>query len=229
MDGDPYEELCRRFIAAKEHLPLAAVEFGHLTSPKRRGVPRYRHQLDLYWKTETEVATYLNIANAKWRGTRVVQLNEVLLLQQVRLKMAAHKAFMITNTGFTRGAIAAAMDEGIGLHIVQPSFDWSGLPKGKRDVIQTWLDTIEAGTTGPMWTHDIVHKGLEFDGDATEAEVVVGPSPAPRPVACGTRLAPTPIQKPAAPPSSRTAGGGEGRGGPGWGTGGDGAGGVGKK
>ena len=48
---------------------------------------------------------------------------ELRLLQQVRQKVAAHKAVMITNTGFTAGAIAAAKDGGIALHGVRPLLD----------------------------------------------------------------------------------------------------------
>src|SRR2546430_11448565 len=100
MDSDQYEELCRHFIAEKAGLRAEDVKSVSILNAKRPGLPEYKHQIDLYWEIGDAIAAYLNIANAKWRGTARVEQGEVLLLQQVRQKVAAHKAFMITNVGF---------------------------------------------------------------------------------------------------------------------------------
>lgn len=74
-------------------------------NPKRSGLPAYKHQIDFYWDTEDAVSRYLNIANPKWRDGSKVDQPDVLLLQQVRQKVAAHKAIMITNSYFTSGEL----------------------------------------------------------------------------------------------------------------------------
>ena len=132
MDSDQYEELCRYFIAEKANLPIEAVKSVTIPNPQRPGLPVYKHQIDLYWETGDNIALYLNIANAKWRGSEKVEQGEVMLLQQVCQKVSAHKAFMITNVGFTAGAVAAAKDEGEGQEKAQtkifsavPYYSWA--------------------------------------------------------------------------------------------------------
>ncbi len=132
MNSIQYEELCRFYIAKKLQISVDMVKSTHVPNPVRPGLPQYKHQIDLYWETEDEISKYLNIANAKWRGPAKVDQPEILLLQQVKQKVGAHKAIMITNTGFTSGAEAAARDDGIGMHIVVPAFDYSNLPKKNR-------------------------------------------------------------------------------------------------
>lgn len=105
MTANRYEELCRWFIAQRFSISVEQVCTGNMPSPRRPGLPAYTHQIDLYWETETPLAQYLTIANAKWRGTHRVEQREVLLIQQVREKVGAHKAMIITNAGFDpRGA-----------------------------------------------------------------------------------------------------------------------------
>jgi hypothetical protein len=171
----------------------------------------------------------LNIANAKWRGTARVEQGEVLLLQQVRQKVAAHKALMITNVGFTAGAIAAARDDGIALHVVEPNFDISGLPRGDRAAIQGALRDRASRTAEPLYSHRVEHRGLGFDGEATTG----GPTPSSlvRPNSAGyeTRVAATPSRQIPEPSPNRSIGGGETRGGFDPGSGSRGGGGVVKK
>ena len=146
MNDIQYEELCRLYIARRLRLLPTRVRSVRVPNAQRPGLPTYKHQIDLYWETEDALAHYLNIANAKWRGRSKVSQPEILLLQQVREKVAAHKAVMITNTGFTSGAIAAAYDGGIGLHLVQPNFDTSQLSKSNRYHIHAELVAIERET-----------------------------------------------------------------------------------
>ena len=105
MTSKQYEELCRFFVAEQLKLPLSCVRSLHVANPERppelwhTNLGPYRHQIDLYWETPGQTTSYLNIANAKWHqeGDKV-GLKDVLLLQQVRSKIAAHKALLITNT-----------------------------------------------------------------------------------------------------------------------------------
>lgn len=144
-------------------MAIEAVQSVSIPNPIRPGLPAYRHQIDLYWETGNAVALYLNIANAKWRGTERVDQPDVLLLQQVRQQVAAHKAFMITNVGFTRGAVAAAKDQGIALHILKPQFDSSILPRRDRAAIQAALAAERARTRQPLHSLHVEHRGLGFD------------------------------------------------------------------
>src|SRR5439155_6687885 len=95
---------------------------------------------------------------------------EVLLLQQVRQKVAAHKAFMITNVGFTSGAFAVAKDEGIALHVVQPSFNTSVLPKRDRDAIQARLHELSSARN--IYSHRVELRGLGFTAPTHSPDIV---------------------------------------------------------
>jgi hypothetical protein len=213
VDSDQYEELCRHFIAEKVGLRAEDVKSVSIPNASRPGLPEYKHQIDLYWETGDAIAAYLNIANAKWRGTVRVEQGEVLLLQQVRQKVAAHKAYMITNVGFTAGAIAAAQDDGIALHVVGPNFDVSGLPRGDRAAIRSALRARASQTAGPLYSHHVEHRGLGLDGEATTG----GPTPSsagrPNPAGYETRVAATPSRQISGPSPNRAIGGRETRGG----------------
>lgn len=173
MDSRLYEELCREFVAREFGLPLEAVTSPRIPNPQRPDMPKYAHQVDLYWEISNKVALYLHIANAKWRGSGKVKEGDVLLLQQVRQKVAAHKALMITTQGFDPGAIAAAMDDGIGLHIVNPNFAYAAIPTDDRTTMRAALSEIG----DDLYTHEVVHRGLE----AGECPRTVPPTPRPSP------------------------------------------------
>lgn len=160
MESVQYEELCRHFIAESHNLPLERVQSVRIANPRRPNLPQYAHQIDLCWETGGELAVYFNIANTKWRGTDRVDQADVLLLQQVRLEVAAHKAFMITNVGFTRGASAAAQHHGIALHVLQPHLDGAALPTDRAE-FQDALRRMSASGTGSLYTIRVEHRGLE--------------------------------------------------------------------
>jgi hypothetical protein len=172
MDSKLYEEVCRRFIAREVGVPLDSVTSPRIPNPQRPNLPKYAHQIDLCWEVENKVALYLHIANAKWRASEKIDLPDLLLLQAVRQKVAAHKALLIASTQFTSGAIAAAKDDGIGLHVVRPDFDCAGFPTSDRAAMQAALSEVN----GELYTHEVVHRGLDF-GARPEAI-----APAPRPV-----------------------------------------------
>ena len=206
MDSDQYEELCRFFIAEKVGLKVHEVKSVTISNAQRPGLPEYAHQIDLYWETGDEIARYLNIANAKWRGSDKVDQPDVMLLAKVREKVVAQKAFMITSVGFTSGAVAAARDEGIALHVVTPTIDTSSLPRANRGAICEALQRAENSDSRPLYVHRVECRGLDF------AEA---PSPTPgsqrRPAATSPRRPETRI---APAPTTRTVSGPERRGGP---------------
>ncbi len=170
---DQYQELCRHFVSEQAGLREEQVMSVTVPNPRRAGLPEYKHQIDLYWETGDSIALYLNIANAKWRGTALVDQPDLLLLQQVRQQVAAHKAFMITNTGFTAGAVAAAKDHGIALHVVAPTFDTRVLPRRGRLAIGQALRDMASPATGPLYLFRVENRGLGFAAEST----VLKPAP----------------------------------------------------
>ncbi len=162
MNSQQYEELCRYFLAEKLGMSVEQVQSIHIPNPTRPELPEYKHQIDLYWETESELGKYLHIANAKWRGNDKVDQPEVLLLQQVKQKVAAHKALILTTQGYTAGAVAVAKDEGIALHIVKPNFDFSILPIQDRSTIQAKLLVVASNSNQPVSLHEIIHKAFDF-------------------------------------------------------------------
>ena len=134
-----------------------------ITNTCRESVPGcpepdpYKHQIDLYWETEDSLARYVNIANAKWRSHEFIHLHEVLLLHRSE-KVAAHKAFMITNSGYTGRAKQAAWDEGISLLIVRPQFDTRSRHPTRRPLILEQIQEKPAGKTTPIYRYKVHQK-----------------------------------------------------------------------
>jgi hypothetical protein len=162
MNSQQYEELCRYFLSDKLGVSTDQIESVHIPNPKRPDLPEYKHQIDLYWEIKTELSLYLHIANAKWRSSAKVDQPDVLLLQKVKEKVAAHKAFMLTNQGYTSGAVAVAKDEGIALHIVKPNFNLANLPNNDRVGIQNTLLDISSNSNKPVYMHEIVYRAFDF-------------------------------------------------------------------
>src|SRR5690349_2928763 len=120
MTSQQYEAFCRFVIAHQLQIPTYKVVSRHLPGRGPEDRPAgYELQIDLYWETTDKFVRYVNIANAKWRTNSCVGQEDVLLLQKVKEKVAAHKAFLITNSGFTSGAIQVAEADGIGLLVAR--------------------------------------------------------------------------------------------------------------
>lgn len=212
MDSDQYEELCRHFIAEQIGFKVEDVKSGSIPNPKRPGLPEYKHQIDLYWETSDAIAVYLNIANAKWRKTAKIKQGEIMQLQQVCQQVAAHKAVMITNVGFTAGAIAVAKDHGIALHVVMPAFDTSELPHSDRVAIQAKLHDRASQTAKLLYTHHVEHRGLGFGVEADAVSSVPSTSTTSSSGMYETRVMPPPSRHISEPMSNRAIGGSETRG-----------------
>lgn len=157
-----YEELCRYFLADRLKVGVEKIQSIHIPNPKRPNLPEFKHQIDLYWETGDDVSLYLNIANAKWRSSDKVDQPEILLLQQVKHEVGAHKAVMLTNTGFTAGARAAAQHNGIALHIVRPAFDFALLPQKNLRAIQAKIQELVANSSRPIYEHQEVYKAFNL-------------------------------------------------------------------
>lgn len=174
MNSQQYEELCRYFLAEKLGMSVEQVQSIHIPNPTRPELPEYKHQIDLYWEIESGLGKYLHIANAKWRGNDKVDQPEVLLLQQVKQKVAAHKALILTTQGYTAGAVAVAKDEGIALHIVKPNFDFSILPIQDRSSIQAKLLEVASNSNLPIFQHEIIHKAFDYREISHQSQSSIG-------------------------------------------------------
>jgi hypothetical protein len=162
MNSIQYEEFCRYFLSIILDIDIHDIQSVHITNPKRPGLPEYKHQIDLYWENSTELADYFNIANAKWRSNTKIDQPDVLLLQKVKEKAAAHKAFILTNSSFTEGAKAVALDEGIALHVVRPNFDYSHFDKKDRNTIIENILEVASKIDGLIWESHTYTKTVDF-------------------------------------------------------------------
>ena len=162
MTSKQYEELCRYFLAMQLGIAIDRVISIEIPNPQRPGLLEYKHQIDLYWEVSDSVAMYLNIGNAKWRGSCKVDQPEVLLLQQVKQKVAAHKAIMLTNSEFTAGAVAAAQDDGIALHIVRPEFDASVLSFKNAPLIRQQIQDLAGKLGHQLYSHEVIYKAFDL-------------------------------------------------------------------
>jgi hypothetical protein len=122
-----YVEVCRRFVADQFHINLSEVETRRIANPLRGAPFSYQHRIDLYWKTEDRIASYVHVGRVCWRKGAGVGLDQVLALGKARDKLAAHKGVLFTNGGFTQAAVAAAEDDRIALFLVRPTQDVSRL------------------------------------------------------------------------------------------------------
>lgn len=161
MTSKQYEELCRLFIADQFKLDVYEVTSEHKASATLPENPDIKHQIDLYWETGNEVTKYINIANAKWRSEDKVDQGEMLLLKEVKQQLNAHKAVMMTNIGFTSGAIAVAKNAEISLHVVQPTFDYSKLEGKDAKAIQSQIQAIVASQKEPVYSFRVEHRALD--------------------------------------------------------------------
>ena len=201
MNSIQYEELCRSFLADKFNLSIEEVLSVKIPNPRRPDLPKYGHQIDLYWEDGNELIENKYIANAKWRSSSKVEQGEILLLQKVKEKVAANKAVMITNIGFTEGAEAVAKDEGIALHIVHPDFDIAILDTNLKDrkVIQTQFQKLSTNDK-PPYTYEIVHRAFDLGTDRTEQTSVPGKT-----VTHSKEIRQAPMNRRAQPTSHRKA------------------------
>ena len=180
MTSQQYEELCRLFLAEHFRIAIERIQSVEFINPRRRMCPEYAHQIDLYWEIETAFVRFLLIANAKWRSPACpIGMADVLLLQQVKTKVAANQAWLITNTGYSEEARAVAADERIPLQVVKPHFSPQRLPATDRSQIQRALQRLASRRyPRPIYAHEVIEKGhslwAELGGAAvrgTEARV----------------------------------------------------------
>lgn len=190
MKSTHYEELCRHFIAETLDFPASEIQSTKIKSPTHADVIGFKNQIDLYWETTDQISKYLNIGNAKWRDTRKIRQDAIMLLNQVKEDINAHKGFLFTNVGFTSGAIGVAMKYGIAIHIVKPSFDYSIISGDDSLQIQEQIQALARDSQLPIYEHIEVYKAYDF----SENPEITSPQ----------KVVDAPMAKPFFPESNRT-------------------------
>lgn len=212
MESKQYEELCRLFLATELEIDLSSIFSADVPCASLPDKPEYKTQIDLYWYTETRLHQYFNIANAKWRSSDKVDQGEVQLLFQVAQDVRAQKAVMITNIGFTEGALAVADNKGIALHVVRPDFDCANLHPKNADLIRSQLLELCSAQAKPLYTFDVVHRGFDLTPQDTPEQSSAEPAPVTGPVGGGVqnRVVTAYENRAYLPPGNASVGGGGG-------------------
>jgi len=120
MTRTQYRELCRRAVAQRLKIDPSQVRTGRLFGLRRPGLVPCRYAVDLWWQTENSICRYVHIGAVYWRTRALVGDREILILQQIKDKLAGHKALAFTSTGFTRAALRAADEGGVALFVIRP-------------------------------------------------------------------------------------------------------------
>ena len=161
MNGLQYEEFCRWYFSRKLGIPREEIRSPRLPAPARAGHTPLAFQIDLEWTTETAVACYQTIVEAKCQGEgALVQRAAVMQLAQVRDAVGAHKAILVTNGGFGQGAKAAARQHGIALLCLEPSRAIEPLHESDRPYICVQLD-VQSETRPIVGREQVIAKDLK--------------------------------------------------------------------
>jgi hypothetical protein len=196
-----YEAFCRHVLSREYRVPLRDIKTGYLESPSKT-----RHQIDLYWTRHDGVCNFLCFANAKFLKDNI-HLTEVVTLLGVQRDIRAHKAMLITNTGYSQNAVCLAQENGIALLIVRPAldFDVTLLPKSAAPVVAQALEKIAAGL--PCVYHlNIVHRGFALrpgSGQAPDSAFSAQPSAFSRPTVPQSAFSNQHSAIPTRPPSNK--------------------------
>ena len=161
MNAMQYKELCRHFLSETLGVARHKIESRRMPAPARPGEKARVRQVDLCWEMETELGSYLTIADAKYRGQFKIDQDSIVSLQKVKEDVGAQKAMIITTTEFTEGAVETAKHFGIALHILRPAAEFKRLHKSDRQLMQQHLAKLTKRNPAPRYQHAVVCKTLE--------------------------------------------------------------------
>lgn len=146
MTGHQYEQFARAVLVRELKLSPDELRSTRMPGAQFPGEKELKHQIDLFYVVETEIAEYITIFQCKYRKSRKVGQAEVLLLASVRSNISASKAILVTNRGFTSGADSAAARGKIGLSVITPRIDIYEIDKALRG--DDLFDAIDAKLQG---------------------------------------------------------------------------------
>ena len=168
-----YEALCRHALSRQYAIPIDNIKTGYVEGPAKTP-GNIRHQIDLYWTSNDGVCDFLCFANAKFLK-RNIELGDIMTLLGVQRDIHAHKAMIITNTGYSAAARLQAQEKGIALLIVRPSLtlDVASLPKRSAPTVAQAIEKISTRVP-PVYDLNVIHRGLDLTRNTAP------PSPCPR-------------------------------------------------
>jgi hypothetical protein len=150
MTGSEYEQFVRAVLAKRLKLvdsQLVSTREPGVTLP---GAANLKHQIDLMYFQETEIAEYITIIECKWRESGPVDQQEIQNLAFVKDSTRSHKAIMVTNNGFTAGAKAVAESQRIALLVITPSFEFSESYDTVDELFKLMAHKVETGSNHEM-------------------------------------------------------------------------------
>jgi len=132
MTGREYEQFVRAVLIRRLNLSPDRLKPGRLKGVTFPDEPEFKHQIDLFFLQDNEVAEFLTIIECKYRnpdGEQTwVDRPDVARLAYVRTSVRASKAILVTNENFTRSAYVLARSERIALLIITPRLRIPGRP-----------------------------------------------------------------------------------------------------
>ena len=164
-----YEALCRHALSREYAIPIDDIKTGYLQGPTTT-CQNIRHQIDLYWTSHDGVCDFLCFANAKFLKINV-DLNDIMHLLGVQRDIHAHKAMMITNTGYSSSALLQAREKGIALLVVRPSLtlDVASLPKSTAPAVVARAIEEISTRVPPVYNLNVIHRGFDLSRSAAPA------------------------------------------------------------
>jgi hypothetical protein len=127
MNGSLYEQFVRSILAKRLKISPDDLRSAREPGAVLPGGASVMHQIDLIYTERGPVADYITVIECKYRTTAPVDQEEISKLAYVKGNLRASKAILVTNTEFTKGALALAESERIALLIVRPGLDGSEL------------------------------------------------------------------------------------------------------
>ena len=133
MTGHQYEQFVRAVLVRR--VRRFRLSPDKLRSTRASGVQfpgekEPKHQIDLLYVDENEIAEYTTIIECKYHGSRKVEQGEIEKLAYVKSSLRASKAILVTNCGFTDGADRVAEAEKIALLVITPRISVDEIDKG---------------------------------------------------------------------------------------------------
>jgi hypothetical protein len=127
MTGSQYEQFVRAVLAKKLAVSPDDLRSGRIPGTTLPSGTPVQHQVDLLLTERGPIADYVTVIECKYRSSAPVDQEEVAKLAYVKGSMKASKAILVTNTEFTRGAVAVADAEKIALLVIRPNIDEDAL------------------------------------------------------------------------------------------------------
>ena len=124
MTGAEYEQFVRAVLCRILKIPPDKLMSTHSPGVTLPNAGDLDHQIDLFHVDENEIAEYVTIIECKYRESRPVDQTLLQNLAFVRDSTRAHKAIMVSNRGFTKGAHAVAESQKIALLTIEPTAEY---------------------------------------------------------------------------------------------------------